>query len=69
MKWNRYVVTADNGARYEAIVGEWLKPGRYPFGVVTFVEELSDEESKEYFDIEQGIYDMWYETVMSEVLE
>ncbi len=67
MKWNRYAVVGDSGNRHEIVMGEWLKPGKYPFGSVTIIEELDDDKVEEYFKIEQEIYDMWYDTVLSEV--
>ena len=67
MKWNRYAVISDSGNRHEIVMGEWLQSGKYPFGSVTIIEELDDDKVKEYFKIEQEIYDMWYDTVLSEV--
>ena len=67
MKWNRYAVVGDSGNRHEIVMGEWFKPGKYPFGSVTIIEALDDARVEEYFKIEQEIYDMWYDTVLSEV--
>lgn len=68
MKWNRYAVTNDSGNRHEIVMGEWLKPGEYPFGIVTIIEELDDDRVEEYFKIEQAIYDIWYDTILIEVI-
>lgn len=67
MKWNRYAVVGNSGNRHEIVMGRWLQPGKYPFGSVTIIEELDDDKVEEYFKIEQEIYDMWYDTVLSEV--
>ena len=69
MKWNIYDVWTKSGNKYAMVMGEWLKPGTYAFGEVVFFKEMSDEEVKEYFDIDDGIYNMWYDDVLSEAME
>lgn len=54
---------------YECIVGEWLQPGKYSFGEIERLGTLNDEETKEHFEVEQAIYDMWYEAVIEEVIK
>lgn len=64
MKWNQYAVTNDSGNRYEIMMGEWLKPGKYSFGTVTIIESFDEEKTEEYFKIEQEIYDIWYDVIL-----
>lgn len=69
MKWNKYRITTKGGFVYECIVGEWLQPGKYSFGEIERLGTLNDEETKEHFEVEQAIYDMWYEAVIEEVIK
>lgn len=67
MKWNIYSVVTKSGFKHEFVIGGWLIPGTYNFGEVRIVSELSDDDTKEYFDIEQSIYDLWCESVIGSV--
>jgi len=67
MKWNIYSVVTKSGFKHEFVMGGWPMPGMYSFGEVSIVRELSDNETKEYFDAEQSIYDLWYESVIDSV--
>lgn len=67
MNWNRYNITTPGGFKYECVIGEWLKPGKYSFGEVEIIGRIGDGELKEYFDAEHAIYDMWHDEVLSEV--
>lgn len=64
MRWNKYILTTKSGCKHECILGEWLKPGKYDFGEVELVAEISGDDLKEYFIAEQAIYDIWYDEVL-----
>lgn len=66
MNWNKYTVLTESGFSHEIIMGEWLNPGKYPFGEVRFIRTLTDAEAEEHKDIEDGILSMWYDQLPAE---